>query len=674
MNKLGDLQEFIRIPRVAGLVLSPAGDALVAQVGELSADGKRYVSAIWRIDTAGGEPRRLTRSAPGESSPAFGPDGGLLFLSKRPDPAAAADDEADSADEEHAALWRLPAGGGEAERIVAAGGGVESFTVARVAGTIGYATQWGPTADSTAADEQWRTARRDHGVSAILHEGYPIRFWDHQLGPDQVHLAVAPPSGGVGDDVTADPGRSLDEATFALTPDGATLVTSWTEALPKGDLHTRLERVDTATGERAVLLTDPGWDFEAPQVSPDGRYVACLGSHVTDWDRPEQVSLWLVGIDGGDPRDLLAGTGTTCWPAEFAWSRAGDAIYFAADDQGRRPVFRVDLDSTKARPRRVTSDDAAYSALCPAPGGEVLYALRAAIDAPPTPVRIDAATGAVTTLAAPGTPLSVPGSMTEIDAEADDGARVRGWLVLPDGASAGTPAPLLVAVHGGPLSSWNSWHWRWNPWLLAARGYAVLLPDPAMSTGYGPEYIARGWGEWGPRTHADLMAITDATVARDDIDGERTGALGGSFGGYMANWLAGHTDRFRAIVSHAGLWALDQMHATTDLSSYWVREFGHADSQPERYERNSPHRHLDAIRTPMLVIHGNRDYRVPVGEALRLWWDLIRRDVPDVKFLYFPDENHWVLRPGNVVVWYQTVLNFLDQHVLGKPWSRPEWL
>ena len=169
------------------------------------------------------------------------------------------------------------------------------------------------------------------------------------------------------------------------------------------------------------------------------------------------------------------------------------------------------------------------------------------------------------------------------------------------------------------------------------------------------------------------MAITDATAARPDIDQTRTAAMGGSYGGYMANWIAGHTDRFQAIVSHAGLWALDQMFGTTDLPSYWRRLFGDPLANPERYVANSPHRHLGAIATPMLVIHGDKDYRVPVGEALRLWAELTTRPggAAGMKFLYFPDENHWILNPGNAVVWYQAVLAFLATHLLGEPWQRP---
>jgi dipeptidyl aminopeptidase/acylaminoacyl peptidase len=228
-------------------------------------------------------------------------------------------------------------------------------------------------------------------------------------------------------------------------------------------------------------------------------------------------------------------------------------------------------------------------------------------------------------------------------------------------------------VHGGPVSSWNSWSWRWNPWLLAARGYAVLLPDPALSTGYGQYMIERGYSAWGGAPFTDVMTITDAVEERADIDAARTAMMGGSFGGYMANWIAGHTDRFRGIVSHAGLWALDQMFGTTDGPAFWRRTFGDFAVRPERYLANSPNLHADKIVTPILIIHGDKDYRVPVGEALRMWWDLSSRSKA-VKFLYFPDENHWILKPGDVEVWYQTVLAFLAEHLRGEAWQQPDLL
>jgi dipeptidyl aminopeptidase/acylaminoacyl peptidase len=167
------------------------------------------------------------------------------------------------------------------------------------------------------------------------------------------------------------------------------------------------------------------------------------------------------------------------------------------------------------------------------------------------------------------------------------------------------------------------------------------------------------------------MAITDAAREHPDVDASRTAAMGGSFGGYMANWIAGHTDRFAAVVTHASLWALDQMMTTTDSAYYWTRVM-----TPEKVAAGSPHGFAGSITTPMLVIHGDKDYRVPVGEALRMWWDLRSRATAQDgssphKFLFFPDENHWILKPHHVKVWYATVLAFLAHHLRGEDWQRP---
>ena len=209
---------------------------------------------------------------------------------------------------------------------------------------------------------------------------------------------------------------------------------------------------------------------------------------------------------------------------------------------------------------------------------------------------------------------------------------------------------------------------------MAARGYAVLLPDPALSTGYGQDFIARGHGQWGGRPYTDLMAITDAAVARPDIDQARTAMMGGSFGGYMANWIAGHTDpvrRDRQPRRAVGPGPDVRHHRPAVLLAPDIRGPGHpARALPGQLAATAT---SGQISTPMLVIHGDKDYRVPVGEALRLWWDL-RGLAPDARFLYFPDENHWILKPGHVTVWYETVLAFLAQHVLGQEWRRPELL
>jgi dipeptidyl aminopeptidase/acylaminoacyl peptidase len=671
-----DLASFVAVPRVGALVLSPDGSRLAVSVSTLDAERKKWQSALWEVDPAGARPaRRLTRSAPGESSPAWAPDGSLLFTSARPDPGAAENGDPKPA------LWSLPAEGGEARLVLTRPAGIASFVVAADSGDVVVGAATMPGGSAPEVDEQRRKRRKDAGVTAILHEDYPVRYWDHDLGPAVPHLFWAGrlpaegPDGG-GDvvelrDLTPGarpPSGAGDD--LALSPDGRLL--AHTEEVPDGPAgrRSRIVATTTADGETRPLVDDPLADVYAARFSPDGSSLVCVREALSTYADPPDYTLLLVDVVDGSVRELTPDFDR--WPSAPQFSADGTAVYFLADDDGRHALFRVPV--TGGAPVRLTADGA-YSDLQVARDGSALYALRSAYDSPPVPVRLDpeAPLQEPSPLPSPGALPALPGTLHEVRATAADGTRIQSWLVLPEGASAESPAPLVLWIHGGPLMSWNSWSWRWCPWVLAARGYAVLLPNPALSQGFGLDFVRRGWGEWGGAPFTDLMAAVDAAGQRPDIDSSRAAAMGGSFGGYMANWVATQTDRFRAIVTHASLWDLDAFTGTTDAAYYWEKEWGDPLREPKRYEQNSPHRYADAIRTPMLVIHGDKDYRVPIGEALRLWYDLRKRGVPS-KFLYFPDENHWVLTPGNAVVWYETVLAFLAEHVLGEEWHRPELL
>jgi len=699
-----DLDAYLALPRLSGLALSPDGRRLAVVVTTLNPERTAYTTALWELDPTSERPaRRLTRSAKGESAAAFTAGGDLLFTSARPDPD---DGKAKTEEKPKAALWLLPAAGGEARVIATAPGGLSGIICAHSADVVSVAAPVLPAAADLAEDASLRKARGDAAVQAILHSSYPVRSWDHDLGPDQPRRYVAELSGladppatplpNAEDAPDADPapgrlalrqltgaGRALLSHTAALSPDGVTLVTNWSVPAPGAAERSMLVAIEVATGERRILVDDPDATLHGPVVSPDGTQVAFLRSTLTTPERAPREQLMVVPLAGGTPRQLAVDWDR--WPTSAAWLPDGSALLVTADENGRGPLFWVSLDGDV---ERVTSDDAVFSDVRIAPDGTA-YALRASYAAPAEPVRIDLpgflASGAPGTrkplaaraLPAPAANPALPGELREIETTTDDGVGIRGWLALPRGASADQPVPLLLWIHGGPLSSWNAWSWRWNPWLMVAQGYAVLLPDPALSTGYGQDFVQRGWGRWGDRPYTDLMAITDAAQALAEIDQSRTAAMGGSFGGYMANWIAGRTDRFAAIVTHASLWALDQFGPTTDYAYYWQREM-----TTEMALANSPHRFVGEIRTPMLVIHGDRDYRVPIGEGLRLWYELLTasgRPADDDgstvhRFLYFPDENHWVLTPQHAKVWYQTVLAFLGEHLRGEPAEYPKVL
>lgn len=683
------LDDYYALPRIDAAATSPDGSHVVLTVATLTKDRTGYERSLWTVPADGtGAPRRLTRSTTGESGAVFTSSGDLLFVSARPDN--------DAADDAPAQLWLLPAAGGEARPVTRLAGGVSGVVTAAESDRIVIASSMLPDAATIEADAKLRAERKKLKVSAIIHDTYPVRYWDHDLGPhepvllalDLDELADAPAviatadqavdevaAAAAGESDAADEpypaglprprilvrGRAASTAGMALTPDGATLVASM--PVPVGrDARYRLVAIDTTTGELRILRDEVDVDVEMPAVSRDGSRVAYVRSSKPTPAGPADQELWVSAIDGGAAQRLAAEWDR--WPSSIRFAGDDAALVVTADDDGRGPVFTVPLDGGAVTQR--THDDFAYTHVELVAGTADVITLRSNWMTPPHPVRV-AADGTVTPLVSPAPSPATTASMVEVETTADDGARVRGWLVLPEGADAAAPAPLLLWIHGGPLNSWNAWSWRWSPLLAAARGYAVLLPDPALSTGYGLDFIARGWDAWGAAPFTDLMAITDAVVARDDVDETRTAAMGGSFGGYMANWVAGHTDRFDAIVTHASLWAFDQFAGTTDFAPYWQSIFS-----PEGAIANSPHRFVADIRTPMLVIHGDRDYRVPIGEGLRLWADLNEHHAAEDgtsphRFLYYPDENHWILSPQNARVWYETVFAFLEENLPARP-------
>ena len=656
-----DLDDFVGAVRLGGVACSADGSRVVTTVSTRNTEHTAYVSALWELDPdAAASARRLTRSDEGESGPVFSATGDLYFTSER-SVGTARDDEPKG----DKALWCLPSAGGEARVVATHRGGISAVTCASNADVQSVLAPLLPAATTTQEHDTLAHARDKAGVDAILHRGFPVRFWDHDLGPGQPQVCLITEDQRLRP-LSIDLDASLVEHTPHISPDGTFVLTSATVMEARAEQRSVVVRIDVETGEHSRLIDEPDHDVESVLISPDSTRAVITMSAKTTPKTAGQPLMWLV--------DIATGTKTPVahewdrWGSPVAWHPDGETVFVLADENGRGPIFRIEVATGEVT--TVTHDDAAYSALAlPSAGdGSVGFAVRSSPAFPAEVVRVDLVTGETVTLPGPVDRPQLPGTMIDVCTTTDDGHTVRGWLAQPHKGNG--PTPLLVFIHGGPLSSSNAWSWRWNPWVLVARGYAVLLPDPALSTGYGQEFIQRGWGAWGAAPYTDLMALTDEVIARDDVDETRTSALGGSFGGYMANWIAGHTDRFQAIVTHASLWALDGFGPTTDAAFYWQREMSEQMSLD-----NSPHRFVEQIVTPMLVIHGDKDYRVPIGEGLRLWYELLAKSgLPAAddgstahQFLYFPHENHWVLKPQHAKIWYSVVAAFLSEHVLGTP-------
>ncbi|SMX90020.1 Dipeptidyl aminopeptidase/acylaminoacyl peptidase [Brevibacterium iodinum ATCC 49514] len=647
--------------RLQGLLTNQSG-RVIAQYSFLNSEGNSSLSHL--ADISGETPRRITRGDQSVGPAALSENGTIVFASKRKGE--------DGKDAESPSLWALP-DNGEARKLADHEGGFSRIEVKGETIIVEFPVH------TWAADEndhqEFSTERSNAKVSGILHTGFPVRRWDHDLGPGRQTLAVATLDEAaadfpeVSDELSAPAGldfRYLSLPSGRLVDwavdDGARFALVQLEKPIPGQLEaSEIWRVDL-DGERELhRLTKPSADhsFDIEAISPDG--TKALVTRVQNWTPQTNLSAELMVLD------LETAELNPVWSdADFWFSPiwADDSTIVAtADDHGRGSIFIGDINN--AQPRRLVGGaDQKYSFSGLALREDTVVATASAIDVAPLPISVDLGTGVISELANPATVLEEEGTLTEVEVRAEDGTQIRAWLVLPEGEG---PHPLVVFAHGGPWGSWNAWTYRWNPGPFAAAGYAVLLPDPAISTGYGQAMIDRGQQQLGGTPFTDIMALTEAAGERTDIDSERVALAGGSYGGYMANWVAGHTgSAFKCIVTHASLWNTTSMGRTTDNSS-WDQ------AMREQSAQYSPHLFADDIEVPMLVIHGDKDYRVPIGQGQELWLDLLTRAKTPLdadgdtqhRFLYFPDEGHWILGRGNAEVWYRTVLAFLDTHVLG---------
>jgi dipeptidyl aminopeptidase/acylaminoacyl peptidase len=346
----------------------------------------------------------------------------------------------------------------------------------------------------------------------------------------------------------------------------------------------------------------------------------------------------------------------------LAWAPDGSGLYVTAQDHFDHPLFRIDL--AGGPPRRLT-EDGSVGAVVPLAGGDVLAVIDS-LTQPADLYRIGAA-GAPARLTAVNADkladIDLP-TATRFSFTGAEGATVWGYVVKPTGLAAGARAPIAYLIHGGPQGSFgNGWSYRWNPAVLAGAGYGAVIVDFHGSTGYGQAFTDAINQDWGGKPLTDLKAGLAAAVRQFDwLDGDRACALGGSYGGYMTNWIAGQwPDRFRCLVTHAGVFDARAMAFETE--ELWFDEWEHGGPYWERaevYERANPVHFVDRWKTPMLVIHGERDFRIPYTQGLAAFTALQRKGVPS-ELLVFPDENHWVLKPKNSKQWYQTVLGWLDR-------------
>ncbi len=644
---------------MGGIALSPDGTWLAVQVARLDRDEKKYVSDLWRVAAApgGAAPIQLTRGESNDARPRFRRDGALGFLSDRP---------RDPGDKDpRRQVWLFPAAGGEPRPLTDEPLGVHDFAfggdrlvvIADVLPGVPH-------------EEQRERAREfaERGPSGLHFRASPVRFWDHWLGRAAPHAIAYDQGGGSRRDLTpaADREYRLCELDFQwdLSDDGRRVVLAarrtGADRAPEVALHV----IDTGGGEPVELGAEPCATYSAPHFAPGGAQLAAA-RWLREPGRCGGVTIRLFDLSGGGAVRTVAGDWDV-WPSIHGWTADGRALLCTADVRGDSPVFTVDVAAGGGR-GAVTriSGGGSCSSLVSAPDGRAAFGVKSALLHPPEPFRVALEPGAEPRLLAGLSGFSADEVAVDIesfDAPGDGGDPVQSFLVRPRGAAR---PPVVLWIHGGPISqSADGWHWRWNPLVLASAGYAVLLPNPRGSTGRGQDFIEGVWNnQWGAACYRDLMAVADAVGRRADVDGGRMAAMGGSFGGYMTNWIGGQTDRFACLVTHASIYHFGSFHGTTDEPAFFALELGgtpYADR--EAFERHSPHASVARWKSPTLILHGEKDYRCPVSEALLLFEALQMHGV-ESELLVFPDENHWILRPGNARQWYGAVEAFLARHL-----------
>jgi dipeptidyl aminopeptidase/acylaminoacyl peptidase len=648
------VHDLVAIERVSGPAASPDGSRVAFTLSTLDAAANRRRTDVWVVGTDGSGLRQLTTDPASDTSAAWSPDGRtLFFLSSRSGSSQ---------------VWRVAVDGGEPQAVTSlpldVGGFVRSPDGTHLAVSLDVFVDC-DTLECTATRLEANAKRQ---ASGQIYDRLFVRHWDTWKDGRRSHVFVVPVAGGPAVDVMrgmdadcpSKPFGGADE--FAFTPDGKAIVFTTRDAGREEawstDFNLYLAPVDGGTAPRNLTAGNPAWDT-SPVFSPDGRTLAYRAMTRAGYESDRFRIILRAWPDG--PERVLA----DAWdrsPNEIVWSADGRTIYATAANLGQESLFAIDVASGAVR-TVVKEGHVAGPGIA---GGHLV----AAIDHLTSPAELHvvkpdgSGLRAITRVNADRLAAVAFGTPEQFTFPGWNDETVHAWIVKPVDFDPARRYPVAFLIHGGPQGSFsNNFHYRWNAQTYAAAGYAAVMVDFHGSVGYGQAFTDSIRGDWGGKPLVDLQKGLDAALAKYPwMDGGRACALGASYGGFMINWIAGNwPDRFRCLVNHDG--NLDERFAYYATEELWFPEWEHGGApweHPESYATHNPIDHVSRWKTPMLVIHGGRDYRVVYSEGLATFTALQRRGIPS-RFLYFPDENHWVLRPANSVLWHETVLAWLDR-------------
>jgi dipeptidyl aminopeptidase/acylaminoacyl peptidase len=507
-------------------------------------------------------------------------------------------------------------------------------------------------------------AEKDNKVKARTINTLLYRRWMTWQGARRSHLLVIPVAGGAAKDLT--PGNH-DVPPFSLGgPEDYTIAPDGTEvcfATNADDLaavstNSDLYVVPTAGGEIKKITVNPAAD-SSPRYSPDGKYLAFRSQFRAGYES-DRWRLMLLERATGKVTNLTESLDR--WVESFIWSPDSSRLFFNVEDRGRRYIQFIPI--TGGGVRIALSGDSSLDDMQLTPDGKTMVYTRQSGSSPVEIFRAASGGGTETALTHLNDAVLASHQLTPFEEFWVDGAenaKVQSFLVKPPGFQANRKYPALILIHGGPQGAWGeNWTYRWNAQVFAAAGYVVVMPNPRGSTGYGQKFVDEINGDWGGRVYDDVMAVTDHVARLPYVDANRMAAAGGSYGGYMVDWILGHSQRFKALISHAGVYDLRSEAGETEELWFPIWEFGGMPwDNPEMYARWSPSLFVKEFRTPTLVIHGELDFRVPFGQGLQLFTALQLRKVPS-RLIVFPDEGHWISKPQNSLFWYKNFIEWID--------------
>ncbi|MCU0452348.1 MAG: S9 family peptidase [Bacteroidetes bacterium] len=645
------VEDLLAFRRASDPQVSPDGRWVALTVTDHSIAENKAVSTIVLVPSAGGAVVPLTVSKGSNHSPRWLTTSTLAFMSTR-------DGESQ--------VWIIDVTGGEARKLTTISSEVSGLQVSKDGAWIAFDSEVYPDCIDDDCNQRRAAEVVKRASKAKVFDRLPYRVWNSWKDGKRSHVFVQSVAGGPAKDATPgdfdappiDLGGAWD---YGFSPDGRTLAYSKnTDPAVATSTNNDLFVVPVAGGDARRITENPANDAQ-PLYAPDGRSIAYLAMKRPGFEADRRV-IMLYDVATGSRRAISEATDLSF--GEMAWSPDGRYLYASADDRGARSVFRIAVKDGQVEP---LLQEGVVTGLRIAPDGRSLYFLHDRMHRPAELYRMDLPNKKLTKLTGFNDErlkgLDLP-AKEDVWFQGAGAANVHALLLKPPGFAAGKTYPLIYLIHGGPQGQWaDQFHYRWSAQLFASRGFVVAMVNPRGSTGYGQAFTDQISGDWGGAVYEDLIKGLDHLVkAYPYIDGKRIAAAGASYGGYMVNWMLGQTDRFRCFVSHDGVFNPWSMYGTTEELWFTEWEFkGTPYQHPELYDRWSPLRNAAKFKTPTLVIHGQLDYRVDVSEGFQLFTALQRQGIPS-KMLYFPDEGHWVTKPANAVLWYATVLDWIDAH------------